>query len=152
MDVECEDVFGDELGLSECFTAHSGSNMTPRQWTWSAMGCQKQLSRLICSCYVADQTYICLLRVVKCCIQNFSIFFKEHKIIVLKESMIITNTLEESLWRMRGSAAWVIMAAVFVCGLCGSSDAVMSSVLCRYIRCQVASSAAAQWFRGLSRL
>ena len=25
MDVECEDVFGDELGLSECFTAHSGT-------------------------------------------------------------------------------------------------------------------------------
>ena len=43
--------------------------------------------------------------------------------------MIIANALAESLWRMRGSAAWVIMAAVFVCGLCGSSDAVMSSVL-----------------------
>ena len=25
MDAECEDVFGDELGLSECFTAHSGT-------------------------------------------------------------------------------------------------------------------------------
>jgi len=43
-----------------------------------------QPSRLICSCYVADQTYICLLRVVKCCIRNISIFFKEHKNIVLK--------------------------------------------------------------------
>ena len=25
MDAECEDVFCDELGLSECFTAHSGT-------------------------------------------------------------------------------------------------------------------------------
>ena len=97
-----------------------------------------QPSRLICSCYVADQTYICLLRVVKCCIQNINIFFKEHKNIVLKESMIIAIALEELLWRMRGSAAWVFMVAVFVCGLCGSSDAVMAPVLRHQQRSHVA--------------
>ena len=52
--------------------------------------------------------------------------------------MIIANALEEALWSMRGSAAWVIMAAVFVCGLCGSSDAVMASVLRHQQRSHVA--------------
>jgi len=67
-------------------------------------------------------------------------FFKEHNNILLQLSIVITSgsALEESLWRMRGSAAWVIMAAVFVCGLFGSSDAVMSSVLRHQQRSHVA--------------
>eukprot|EP00277_Geminigera_cryophila_P041456 CAMPEP_0173096222 /NCGR_PEP_ID=MMETSP1102-20130122/32688_1 /TAXON_ID=49646 /ORGANISM="Geminigera sp., Strain Caron Lab Isolate" /LENGTH=66 /DNA_ID=CAMNT_0013986849 /DNA_START=1 /DNA_END=198 /DNA_ORIENTATION=- len=56
----------------------------------------------------------------------------------VKESTMIASWQFFRRVAVRASAAWVIMVAVFVCGLCGSSDAVMSSVLRHQQRSHVA--------------